>query len=64
MTEKDIRAFINKNQLSEEQAQVLMQKEKNGRARKIVLAALAVEARKARRRTDLKKFQDDLILKV
>ena len=41
-----------------------MQKEKNGRARKIVLSAFAAEARKARRRTDLKNFRDDLILTV
>ena len=64
LTEKDIRAIVKKHQLSEEQAQTLLQKEENGRARKFVLTVLAAQVRKAKRRRELKESQDELISTV
>ena len=55
MTEKDIRAIVKGKQLSEEHAQSLAQKEKNGRGRQFVLKIFAAQARKAKRRRNLKE---------
>ena len=55
MTEKDIRAVVKGQQLSEEHAQILAQKEKNGRGRQFILKIFAAQARKAKRRRNLKE---------
>ena len=60
LTENDIREVVKNNQLSEEQAQRLIEKEQNGRGRKFVLKTLAAQARKAKRIRNLNEFQDDL----
>ena len=64
LTEKDIRAIVKKHQLSQEQAQTLLQKEKSGSARANVLTMLAAQVRKAKRRRELKESQDELISSV
>ena len=60
LTENDIRKVVKTNQLSEEQARSLLQKEQNGRARKFVLKTLAAQARKAKRMRNLNQPQDEL----
>ena len=55
MTEKDIRAIVKGKQLSEEHARSLAQKEKDGRGRQFVLKIFAAQARKAKRRRNLKE---------
>ena len=62
LTELTAGTFIKENQLSEEQALSLIQKEENGRARKFVLKMLAAQARKAKRRRNLKQAQEEGIL--
>ena len=58
MTEKTISAFSKKHQLTEEQAQSLIQNEKNGPARKCVLKMLADQALKAKQWHNLKEALD------
>ena len=55
---------MKENPLSEELAQMLLQKEKNGRARKFLLTVLSAQVRKAKRRRELKESQDELMLAV
>ena len=62
LTELTASAFIKENELSEEQAHSLIQKEENGRGRKFVLKMLAAQARKAKRRRNLKQAQEEGIL--
>ena len=54
-----IRSIIKKNPLSEEQAQNLITKEENGRARKLVISLLAREAHAAKRRRNLKQIHEE-----
>ena len=57
-----IRSIIKKNPLSEEQAQDLITKEQNGRARKRVIDFLALQERKAKRKRNLKQIEEEGIL--
>ena len=57
--EDAIKSIIKKNPLSEEQAQSLITKEKNGRNRMRVINFLALQARTARRRRNLKQIEDE-----
>ena len=62
LTELTASAFIRKNQLSEEQARSLIRNEQNGRSRKFILRLLGAQARKAKRRRNLKQAQEEGIL--
>ena len=53
-----IKSIIKKNPLSEEQAQSLITKEENGRARKLVISLFAREEHAAKRRRNLKQIHD------
>ena len=64
MTESTVGAFNKKHQLSVEEAQTLIQKEKDGSGRKFVLKMLATQARNAKRRRHLKEAEDTLISTV
>ena len=57
-----IKTIVKKNPLSEEQAQILITKEKSGRGRKSVIKFLDLQARKAKRRRMLKEALDEGIL--
>ena len=60
--EDTIKSIVKKNPLSEEQAQDLITKEQNGRARKRVIDFLALQARKAKRKRNLKQIEEEGIL--
>ena len=59
LSEDTIKSIIKKNPLSEEQAQSLITKEKKGRGRTRVINFLALQARTARRRRNLKQIEDE-----
>ena len=60
--EDAIKSIIKKNPLSEEQAQSLITKEKNGRNRMRVINFLALQARTAKRSEILKQIQEEGIV--
>ena len=60
--EDTIKAIVKENPLSEEQAQSLVTKEENGRARKRVIDFLALQGRKAKRKRNLKQIEEEGIL--
>ena len=55
----DIRSIAKANPLTEEQAQSLITKEKNGRGRKRVINFLALQARAAKHRRNLKRMEEE-----
>ena len=57
-----LKSIVKKKPLSEEQAQILITKEKSGRGRKSVIKFLDLQARKAKRRRMLKEALDEGIL--
>ena len=59
LSEDTIKSIVKKDLLSEEQAQSLITKEKNGRGRTRVINFLALQARTARRRRNLKQIEDE-----
>ena len=62
LNEDTIKTIAKKSQLSEEDAQTLIQQEMNGRGRKFVLKTLATQARNAKRRRNLEQVQGTGIL--
>ena len=60
--EDTIKAIVKENPLTEEQAQSLVTKEENGRARKRVIDFLALQGRKAKRERNLKQIEEEGIL--
>ena len=60
--EDAIKSIIKKNPLSEEQAQSLITKEKNGRNRMRVINFLDLQARTAKRSEILKQIREEGIL--
>ena len=57
LSRETIKSIVKKNPLSEEQAQILIDKEQNGRGRKRVMEFLALQARKARADLNLRHAQ-------
>ena len=59
LSRETIKSIVKKNPLSEEHAQILITKEKDGRGRKRVIDFLACQARKAKRRRSLQQIQEE-----
>ena len=54
-----LKSIVKKKPLSEEQAQILITKEKSGRGRKRMIDFLASQVRKAKRRRSLQQLQQE-----
>ena len=62
LSEDTIKSIVKKNLLSEEQAHSLITKEKSGRGRKRVINFLALQARAAKQRRNVKQIEEEGIL--
>ena len=59
LSEDTIKSIVKKHPLSEDQAQSLITKEKNGKGRPRVINFLALQARTAKRRRNLQQIQEE-----